>query len=197
MGYKIEIFTHNNKLPDNNWYVFSKHLRSMPQGDSIEKKSTFRGANFSVYTDPSFHSLSGFFKSHCTYFRQSPFEMISNYQYLLSWWRHEMEAFSALLAICVENAPITGEFPTQRPVTRNFDVFLDLRLNKRLSKQSEGWWFETPAHPLWRHRTVAYLFAWEAQAPFSITWLNSPSPNHPTLPPPPLSCEWLLVAVFN
>ena len=28
-----------------------------------------------------------------------------------------------------------GEFPTQRPVTRSFDVFFDLRLNKRLSKQ--------------------------------------------------------------
>ena len=30
----------------------------------------------------------------------------------------------------------TGEFPTQRPVTRSFDVFIDLRLYKRLSKQS-------------------------------------------------------------
>ena len=28
-----------------------------------------------------------------------------------------------------------GEFPTQRPLTRSFDVFFDLRLNKRLSKQ--------------------------------------------------------------
>ena len=37
-----------------------------------------------------------------------------------------------------------GEFPTQRPVTRSFDVFFDLRLNKRLSKQPQGWWFETP-----------------------------------------------------
>ena len=40
---------------------------------------------------------------------------------------------------------------TQRPVTRNFDVFFDLRLNKRLSKQSWGWWLETPSRPLWRH----------------------------------------------
>ena len=43
-----------------------------------------------------------------------------------------------------------GEFPTQRPVTRSFDVFFDLRLNKRLSKQSWGWWFETPSWSLWR-----------------------------------------------
>ena len=45
-----------------------------------------------------------------------------------------------------------GEFPTQRPVTRIFDVFFDLRLNKRLNKQSWGWWFETLSRPFWRHR---------------------------------------------
>ena len=43
----------------------------------------------------------------------------------------------------------TGEFPTQRPVTRSFDVFFDLCLNKRLSKQPWGWWFETPSWSLW------------------------------------------------
>ena len=63
-----------------------------------------------------------------------------------------METFSALLAICAGNSPIPGEFPAQRPVTRSFDVFFDLRLNKRLSKQSWGcWWFETLSRPLWRH----------------------------------------------
>ena len=44
-----------------------------------------------------------------------------------------------------------GEFPTQRPVTRSFDVFFDLCLNKRLSKQPWGWWFETPSLSLWHH----------------------------------------------
>ena len=43
-----------------------------------------------------------------------------------------------------------GEFPTQRPVTRSFDVIFDLRLNKRLSKQPGGWWFETLSWSLWR-----------------------------------------------
>ena len=62
-----------------------------------------------------------------------------------------METFSALLAICAGNSPGTGEFPTQRPVTRSFDVYFDLRLNKRLCKQSGGWWFETLLCPLWRH----------------------------------------------
>ena len=47
-----------------------------------------------------------------------------------------------------------GEFPTQRPVTRSFDVFFDLRLDKRLSKQPWGWWFETLLWSLWRHRNV-------------------------------------------
>ena len=62
-----------------------------------------------------------------------------------------METFSALLTLCEGNSPVTGEFPSQRPVTWSFDVFFDMRLNKRLSKQSWGWWFETPSHPLWRH----------------------------------------------
>ena len=44
-----------------------------------------------------------------------------------------------------------GEFHAQRPVTRSFDVFFDLRPNKRLSKQWWGWWFETLSSPLWRH----------------------------------------------
>ena len=63
-----------------------------------------------------------------------------------------METFSALLAICAENSPVPGEFPTQRPVTRSFDVNFDLLPDKRLSKQSWGWWFETLSHSLWRHR---------------------------------------------
>ena len=45
-----------------------------------------------------------------------------------------METYSALLAICAGNSPVTGEFPIQKPVTRSFDVFFDLRLIKRLSK---------------------------------------------------------------
>ena len=66
-----------------------------------------------------------------------------------------------------------GEFPTQRPVTWSFDVFFDLRLNKRLSKQPWGWWFETPSWSLWRHK--------------SDVGRNNPSYNHPIfhLPHPP------------
>ena len=63
-----------------------------------------------------------------------------------------METFSALLAICAGSSPVPGEFPTQKPVTRSFDVYFDVRPNKRLSKQSWGWWFEAQSRPLWRHR---------------------------------------------
>ena len=70
-----------------------------------------------------------------------------------SWWRHQLETFSALLAICVGNSSVSGEFPAQRPVTRSFDVFFDLRLSERLSKHW-GWWLETPSLPLWRHSNV-------------------------------------------
>ena len=73
-----------------------------------------------------------------------------------AWWRHQMEAFSALLAICAGNSPVPAEFPSQRPVTRSFDVFFDLRPNKRLSKQRWGWWFETPSIPLWRNCNESY-----------------------------------------
>ena len=71
--------------------------------------------------------------------------------------------FSALLALCAGNSPVTGEFPTQRPVTRSFNVFFDIRLNKRLSKQSWGWWFETPSSPLWRHRNDIYSLYLDSQ----------------------------------
>ena len=67
--------------------------------------------------------------------------------YWTTWWRDEMEIFSALPALCEGNPPVTGGFPYQGPVTRCFD----LRLNKRLSKQLKGRWFETPSRSLWRH----------------------------------------------
>ena len=70
---------------------------------------------------------------------------------LYTWWRDQIETYSALLAICGGNSPVPGEFPAQGPVTRSFDVFFYLHLNKRLSKQSWGWWFETLSRLLWRH----------------------------------------------
>ena len=55
----------------------------------------------------------------------------------ISWWRHQTGTFSALMAICAGNSPVTGELPAQRPVTRIFDVFSNLLLNKRLSNAGD------------------------------------------------------------
>ena len=48
-----------------------------------------------------------------------------------------METFSAFLSICAGKSPVTGEFPAQRPVTRSFDIFFDLRLNKSWKNNRE------------------------------------------------------------
>ena len=86
-----------------------------------------------------------------------PLQLITVYAaWKNAWWRHQMETFAALLAICAGNSSVPGEFPAQRPVTRSFDVFFDLHSNKRLRKQWWGWWFETLSFPLWRHRNGPY-----------------------------------------
>ena len=104
-----------------------------------------------------------------TFSRSSQDNLVSwNY----TWWRHQMETFSALLAICAGNSPVPGEFPTQRPVTRSFHVYFDLRPDKRLSKHSWGWWFETLSHSLWRHRNDNPIY-W-----MKDNWENCPNLRH-------------------
>ena len=95
-----------------------------------------------------------------TQWHRKPMQQKSRYwhAYLRTWWHHQMETFSALLAICAGNSPVLGEFPAQRPVMRSFDVFFHLRLNKRLSKQSWGCWFEMLLRPLWRHCNGIFQF---------------------------------------
>ena len=79
-----------------------------------------------------------------------------------------------------------GEFPTQRPVTRSFDVFFDLYLNKRLSKQPWGWWFQTPLWSLWRQCNVfKYIhimqYTWGTFYQHGLTsipvWISNHVPN--------------------
>ena len=60
------------------------------------------------------------------------------------WWRHQMETFSALLALCAGSSPVTGQW-------HGALFSLICALNKRLSRQSWGSWFETPLRPLWHH----------------------------------------------
>ena len=97
----------------------------------------------------------------------------------IAWWRHQIETFSALLDFCTWKSSVTGEFPTQKPVTRRFDVFFDLRLNEGLSKQSWDWWFETPSTPLWRHSNgyfdlQAIFKSWLIPNILSHTWVRYP-----------------------
>ena len=68
-----------------------------------------------------------------------------------------METFSALLALCVGNSPVTGEFPSKRSVTRSFEVFFDLRLSKWLSIQPGRRWFKTPWSTFWRHCNISEI----------------------------------------
>ena len=67
-------------------------------------------------------------------------------------WRHQMETFSALRALCADNSPVNS--PHKGQSRRALMVSLICALNKRLSKQSWGWWFETPSRSLWRHCNV-------------------------------------------
>ena len=75
-----------------------------------------------------------------------------------------------VIGLCTGNTPVTAEFPSQRPVTRSFALFLDLHLNKRLSKQSRRRWFEKPSRSLWRHcnEYLSYL---------QSTWLTGHNSN--------------------
>ena len=58
----------------------------------------------------------------------------SKYNRIIAKKRHQMKTMSALLALCEGDSPVTGEFPSQKPVTHSFDIFFQLRLNKRLTK---------------------------------------------------------------
>ena len=68
-----------------------------------------------------------------------------------TWWHHQMETISKLLALYEGKPPVTGGFRSQRSVTQSFDVFFDLRLNKWLKEQSRCQWCETPSHSIWCH----------------------------------------------
>ena len=77
-----------------------------------------------------------------------------------TWWRHQMETYSASLALCAGNSPAPDEFPAKRPVTQSFDVFFDLRPNRRLSKRGE-------AGDMKRHRAHYDVIVMRIQAVFA------------------------------
>ena len=72
------------------------------------------------------------------------------------WWRHQTETFPMSLALCEGNPPVTGGFPSQRPLKWSFAFFYGVRLNKPLSKQSRCRWIERSWRSLWRHGNVPH-----------------------------------------
>ena len=96
-----------------------------------------------------------------------------------TWWRHQMETFSALLALCDGNSPVTSEFSSQRPVTRSIDVFFNLRLNKWLNKQSRRRGFETPLRLMRRHCNVLKSVSIHFIIWYSTHWTMHTAPCRP------------------
>ena len=133
-----------------NWIQSSRTLSHRNDHDASSFKITLFRQNYPC--SPCLHWIGGLRN------------LVNEWQCQNTWWRHQMETFSALLAICAGKSPVPGDFPTLRPVSRSFDVFFDLHPNKRLSKQWWDWWFETPSCPLWRHR-IEWAYEWQ--------WYNS------------------------
>ena len=74
----------------------------------------------------------------------------------VTWWRLQMETFSALLAMCAGNSPVPVNSQHKGQWRGALMSSLIRALHKRLSKQSWGWWFETQSLPLWRHCNVRH-----------------------------------------
>ena len=89
----------------------------------------------------------------------------------VTWWRHQMETFSALLAICSGNSPVPGVFPVRRPVTRSFDVFFDL---------ISGWVNNHKAGDLRRYRAHYDVIVMQSAA--IIVWVLC-GKQFPLIPP--------------
>ena len=73
-------------------------------------------------------------------------------QIICTWWRHQMETFSPLLAICagIHRSPVNSPHKGQWRRALMFSLICAWMING-LSEQSWSWWFETPSRPLWRH----------------------------------------------
>ena len=112
-------------------------------------------------------------------------------------WRHQMETFSVLLALCEGNPPFTCGIPSQRPVAGSFGVFFficariiggkdirdagDLRRNCNVADceiDSPTW----STHPAARPLTYGDMHSWKYGVSMAIkrprtiyaylTWIN-------------------------
>ena len=44
------------------------------------------------------------------------------------WWRHQIDTFSTLLALCAGDSPFYPQNPSKRPMARSLDVSFDMKL---------------------------------------------------------------------
>ena len=131
----------------------SPRMRSRGSGDEGCLPNTF-GWEFTLFIKA--HLCGGALTSQFMEKRSSPTSIFPGFMITSS-----NGNMFRVTGFCAGNSPmtsgnsvVTGEFPSHRPMTRSFDVFVDLRLNKRLSKQSRRRWFETPSRSLWRQCNV-------------------------------------------
>ena len=136
------------------WKLITYNMLTHKQLETCTQLCSYWWHQYPQLTKCSLHWIS-FIQKYYRYRKQYQKMKLQFFKYSIvrvkwkiSWWRHQMETFSPLLAICVGNSPVSGEFPAQRPATQSFDVFFDQRLNKRLSKQ-----------------TLMRLVIWDAFAP--------------------------------
>ena len=105
-----------------NLVVFDRCWMCYIPGDPLGHTGTLTvgqpGANCLFWTDPESVTQLNSFTSNTEFLEVYIIESAN------SWWRHQMEAFSALLALCAGNSPVTGEFPSQRTSDADFDVSL-------------------------------------------------------------------------
>ena len=98
------------------------------------------------------------FRTHENVYMSDP-----GYHWFLSRWNMITSSNGNIFRI---TDPLCGKFTGHRwiPHANASDAelwfFWYLRLNKRLSKQSRGWWFATPSRPLWRHCNDRGVIIW-------------------------------------
>ena len=91
----------------------------------------------------------------------------------VTWWRHQMETFSVLLAICAGNSPVPMKSQHKGQWRGALMFSLIYALNKRLRKHSWGWWFETQSRPLWRHCNVRHCGVKAIDPAYTIAGLST------------------------
>ena len=107
---------------------------------------------FDCFTGISFSSLCSSEVSFNVSYNEMGGMLRLKKRFRRTWWRHEMETFSALLALCEGNPPVTGGFPSQRPITQRFDFSLICARTNGWANNRDDWmWLETPSRSLCRH----------------------------------------------